>query len=132
MITILVTIGVLIAITISLIFVYYYHFWIPKNRPFEVIGCVLTADNNIINISFKINKTGIITKEISKIHIIDEETGIKLYLLSLPKFGKMITRKDYKGRYGYMMFLNIGHVVKHDSKISVNIGDYQKKHVAVI
>ena len=77
-------------------------------------------------------RTVYIAKNPHEIYVTDEATGIKLSLLSLPKFGKMVTRKGYRGRYGYMMFVNLGYVVKHDSKVTVTIGDYQKKHVTVI
>ncbi|ADL53071.1 hypothetical protein [Clostridium cellulovorans] len=132
MITVLITISVLIAMTGIFLFRYYYYYWIPRKRPFEIIGCILTGDDNIINISFKINRMGYIVKGTREIYIIDEATGIKFSLLSLPKFGEMITRKGKRGRYGYMMFVNVGNVIKHESKVTVNIGDYQKKHVNII
>ena len=132
MITVLITIGVLIAFMAAFVSIYYHYYWIPRNRPFEIAGCILTADNNIINISFKINRTGYIAKDPREIYLTDEATGIKLSLLSLPKFGRMVTQKGYRGGYGYMMFVNMGYVVKRDSKVTVTIGDYQKKHVTVI
>jgi hypothetical protein len=132
MITVLITISVLIAVTGACLSMYYYYYWIPKNHPFEIVGCILTADDNIISISFKINRTGYIAKDPHEIYVTDEATGIKFPLLSLPKFGKMVTRKGHRGRYGYMMFVNVGNVVKHESKVTVTIGDFQKKHVTVI
>ena len=130
--TVLITIGVLIAVMVAFMPIYYYYYWIPRNRPFEIVGCILTGDDNIINISFKINRTGYIAKDPHEIYVTDEATGMKFCLLSLPKFGKMVTRKGHRGRYGYMMFVNLGCIVKHDSKVTVTIGDYQKKHVTVI
>lgn len=132
MITVLITISMLIAVTGAFFFIYYYYYWIPQNRPFEIVGCILTADDNIINISFKINRTSYITKNPQEIYVTDETTEIKLYLLSLPKFGKMITVKGQKGKYGYMMFVNAGNVVKHESKVTVTIGDFKQEHVTVI
>lgn len=130
--TLFITIVALIAVTVAVIPIYYYYYWIPRKRPFEIAGCVLTADDNIISISFKINRAGYIAQNPHEIYITDEATGIKFSLLSLPKFGKMITRKGHRGRYGYMMFVNLGHIVKHDSKVTVTIGDYQNKHVTII
>ena len=132
MITVLITIGALIAVMVAFISIYYYYYWIPSHRPFEIVGCILTADGNIISIRFKINRTGYIAKDVSEIYVIDEATGAKISLLSIPKLGKMVTRKGHRGGYGYMMFVNLEHVVKHDSRVTVNIGDYQKKHVTVI
>ncbi|MFT8315371.1 MAG: hypothetical protein ABF633_14155 [Clostridium sp.] len=132
MITVLITISMLIAITGAFFSIYYYHYWLPRKHPFEITGCVLTADDNIINISFKINRTGYIAKTPQEIYIIDEATGIKFYLLSLPKFGKMITKKGHRGKYGYMMFVNVGNVVNHSSKITVTISDFQQRHVTVV
>lgn len=132
MITALITIIVLTTITGTLLSIYYYYTWIPKNRPFEITGCILTADDNIISISFKINRTGYIVKDPREIYITDEATGIKFPILSLPKLGKMITQKGRRGRNGYMMFVNIGNVIKHNSKLTVTISDYQKKHVTII
>ena len=129
--TVLITISVLFAVTVIFLYRYNYYYWIPRKRPFEIIGCVLTGDDNIINISFKINRTGYIVKDPHEIYVTDEATGIKFSLLSLPKFGEMITRKGQRGRYGYMMFVNVGNVMKHESKVTVNIGDYQKKHVTI-
>ena len=107
MITVLITIGSLIAVIVAFISIYYYYYCIPRNRPFEIVGCILTADDNIISIRFKINRTGYIAKDANEIYVTDEATGIKISLLSLPKFGKMVTRKGNRGRYGYMMFVNL-------------------------
>lgn len=132
MITVLITISMLIAATGAFFSLYYYYYWLPRKRPFEIAGCVLTADDNIINIGFKINRTGYIAKAPQEIYITDEATGIKLSLLSLPQLGKMVTVKGNRGKFGYMMFVNVGNVVKHESKVTVTIGNFQKKHVAVI
>ena len=132
MTTILIIIIALTAITGISFFIYFYFYWVPKKRPFELKGCVLTANGIIINISFKINKTGYIAQNPQEIYLIDEMTGIKLYLLSLPKLGKMITRKGHRGNYGYMMIINRGYVINHRSKLTDNIGDYQMKHITII
>ena len=74
MITVLITIGVLIVVMVAFISIYYYYYWIPRNRPFEIVGCVLTGDDNIINISFKINRTGYIAKNPQEIYVTDEKS----------------------------------------------------------
>jgi hypothetical protein len=132
MITVLITISILIAVTGAFFPIYYYYYFIPRKHPLEISGCVLTADDSIINVGFKINRTGYITKSPQEIYITDEATKIKIYLLSISTLGKMVTRKGHRGKYGYMMLVNIGNVVKHESKVTVTIGDFQKKHVTVI
>lgn len=132
MIIVLITVGALTAVTGIFFAIYYYYYWIPKKRPFEIAGCILTAEDNIINVGFKINRTGYIAKGPHEIYIIDETTGIKIPLLSFPNLGKMLTVKGNRGKFGYMMFANMGKVVKHEAKVTVTIGDFAKKHVAVI
>lgn len=132
MVIVLITIGALTAVTGMFFAIYYYYYYIPKKCPFEIAGCILTAEDNIINVAFKINRTGYIAKDSHEIYIVDEVTGIKISLLSFPHLGKMLTVKGNRGKFGYMMFVNTGKVVKHEAKVTVIIGDYAKKHVAVI
>jgi len=96
------------------------------------MGCFLTARENIISISFRINRKGCTARGPHEIYALDEATGVKFPVLGLPKLGKMATPRGRRGQYGYIQIANIGHVVSRGSKINVVIGDFEAKKVAVV
>ena len=110
-----------------------YHQRKKKRNPLDIIACILTANDNIINISFSSRNPDYLAKSINQIYAVDDTSGVRLPVLNLPRLGKMANlRKGRKGNYGYIMLANIGHVVTRGSSLTLVIGDRERKRVTVI
>lgn len=102
-----------------------------SRKQLKIIACFLTTNEQIINVTFKINKNCYAAKKISKIYGIDEASGIVLPVLSPAKLKNLHIVKDHRGKYCYIMLKNRNHAVIRGSKITIVIAGYVKKHVCV-
>lgn len=123
--------GILFVLFITTVVITYLLIFL-KRHPFVITACILTANENIINVGLKIRKKDNFKSNLQNVHAIDESSGTPLPVLSVSKIGRMASSRYKRGGLGYIMLLNVSHVVKRGDRISLVIGDFRQEHLVVI
>ncbi len=107
-----------------------------EEHGIQVVGVRPTAEGRMLNFRYKIidpEKASSLISPKMKPHIIDQKTGRKLAVPSLPKVGALKQRgkKAYQNRIYFILFANPGKSIQSGDKVSVVIGDFKAEDIVV-
>ena len=107
-----------------------------EEHGIQVVGVRPTAEGRMLNFRYKIidpEKASSLISPKMKPYIIDQTTGRKLAVPSLPKVGALKQRgkKAYQDRIYFILFANPGKSIQSGDKVSVVIGDFKAEDIVV-
>lgn len=107
-----------------------------NDHGIEIKSVRLSAMGYMLDVRYQVNDperaSKMITKSI-KPYIVEEETGARLFVPIPGKVGplRQISQNPVKGNVYFMMFANPGRRLKTGHRITLVIGDYKARHLAI-
>jgi hypothetical protein len=106
-----------------------------SGEPLQIEGAsaMMAGETGYIFVSYRYSKLISGDNRASSAYVLDETSGKRLNVRSIPRIGPLISRRLTRapGRDGYFMVDNGESVVKVGSKITVMLGELRKEGVVV-
>jgi hypothetical protein len=102
----------------------------------KIIAVRLTAGGYMLDLRYKVTdpeKAAPLLDQKIKPFLVDQETGIKLYVPNMPKAGFLkhrVDNPDVEKTY-FILFGNSRGLVRHGRLVTVSLGDFRKENLAV-
>lgn len=96
----------------------YFFIYKLKKPKINVYEATLSGNGSFVDIRYWISRPDMINPK-GETYLTDEETGIKLYLMKIAKFGAVRTQYNKRNNTGVLLFYNRNGLVKAGSKVSV-------------
>lgn len=90
----------------------------------------LIGNGSIVDIRYWLTRPDKVIHN-GNIYLVDEETGVKIFLIRISKYGVMRTRHNNSTITGILLFYNQNRIVKPGSKISVCLDNLTATNVDV-
>ena len=94
----------------------------------EDVTIRLSGAGDLIDARFKTTSE---TLEPGPIYLKDEATGKIATLVSVPRIGRLISRKTKLNNFSYGLFINPQDSIKAGSLVTLVVGCFKKEHVIV-
>lgn len=108
----------------------YYFIYKFKKPKIHVYEAVLSGDGSFVDIRYWLSRPDMINPK-GTIYLVDEETGNKLNLMKIAKFGAIRTQHDKRKTTGILLFHNQKGLVKAGSRVSVYLDTLVAANVEV-
>lgn len=102
---------------IKLFYLLIYRFQKPKIFVYEAL---LSGNGSFVDIRYWLSRPDQVNFKAS-IYLIYDETGEKLNLMKIAKFGAIRTRHNKLKNTGVLLFYNRNGLIKHGSKVTIHL-----------
>lgn len=101
-----------------------------KKEKINIQKVQLSGEGNFIDVRYSLNRPDK-ALVVNTTYLIDELTGKLLYLMALPRMGKIQTRHKRDKAGGVLLFRNLDGVIKPGSKVTLVFGKFEVKNIVV-
>ena len=112
-----------------LINLFWFIIFLLKKPVIKVTDAFLSGDGNFIDVRYWLSKP--IQNFSNSVFLLDEHSGFKIELMSIPKYGKLKTRHRKYFQKGVLLFVNYNKIIKVGSAISLFYGNIKVSKITV-
>lgn len=98
----------------------YFFIYKLKKPIINVYEATLSGNGSFVDIRYWLSRPNMINPK-GTVYLIDEETGGKLYLMRIAKFGTIRTQHNKHQATGVLLFNNQNGLIKAGSRVSVHL-----------
>ena len=101
-----------------------------RRAAIQVNQATLSGDNSFIDVRYRLSRPD---KDQGNfpVYLVDEASGQKLGIMSLPKFGSIRSKHSKHQTLGILLFYNKDNTIKHGSQITLHFGSLIAKNIKV-
>ncbi len=101
-----------------------------RRAGIQVNQAMLSGDDSFIDVRYRLSRPD---KDQGNfpIYLVDETSGHKLGIASLPKFGLIRSKPHKQQALGILLFYNRDNTIKHGSQITLHFGPLIAKNIKV-
>lgn len=101
-----------------------------RSERIHVIQALLSGDGSFVDLRYRLSRADKALGRFS-VHIVDEETGKRLELVRLAKFGTVRTRHNRLQSLGILLFYNRDKIIRNGSMVTLFFDKLRAEHVEV-